>query len=91
MSLLKNDTTMSDTPETDAVWQGSDTIKQVMTSRRLERERDEAMEKPEEEMKWHHRTHAELVQTQCKLLDTERERNDLLDRLNDLLNRPALV
>jgi hypothetical protein len=33
---------MSDTPETDAVWQGGDTIKQVMTSRRLERERDEA-------------------------------------------------
>jgi hypothetical protein len=35
---------MSDTPETDAVWQGGDTIKQVMTSRRLERERDEARE-----------------------------------------------
>jgi hypothetical protein len=35
---------MSDTPETDAVWKGTDTIKQVMTSRRLERERDEARE-----------------------------------------------
>jgi hypothetical protein len=32
---------MSDKPETDGVWQGRDTIKQVMTSRRLERERDE--------------------------------------------------
>ncbi len=31
---------MTDTPETDAVWKGNDTIKQVMTSRRLERERD---------------------------------------------------
>jgi chromosome segregation ATPase len=33
---------MSDTPETDAVWKGADTIKQVMTSRRLERERNDA-------------------------------------------------
>jgi hypothetical protein len=33
---------MSDTPETDAVWKSNDTVKQVMTSRRLERERDEA-------------------------------------------------
>jgi len=35
---------MSDTPETDAVWKGNDNVKQVMTSRRLERERDEARE-----------------------------------------------
>jgi len=34
----------SKTPETDAVWKGNDTAKQVMTSRRLERERDEARE-----------------------------------------------
>lgn len=37
----------------------------------LERERDEARKKLEEEMKWHHRTHQELVETQCKLLDIE--------------------
>ena len=35
------------------------------------RERDEAREKLEEEMKWHHRTHQELVEAQCKLLDME--------------------
>jgi hypothetical protein len=62
---------MSDTPETDAVWKGDDAIKQVMTSRRLERERDEAREKLNEEMKWHHQTHKELVEAQCKLLDIE--------------------
>ena len=40
-------------------------------SAKMERERDEAREKLENEMKWHHRTHTELVQTQCKLLDIE--------------------
>jgi len=39
--------------------------------KRLERERDEAREKLDEEMKWHHRTHQELVEAQCKLLDIE--------------------
>ena len=34
-------------------------------------ERDEAREKLDEEMKWHHRTHQELVEAQCKLLDIE--------------------
>lgn len=68
---------MSDTPETDhletelgqtalqahpVIWENS---------RKLERERDEAREKLEEEMKWHHRTHQELVEAQCKLLDIE--------------------
>ena len=56
-----------------------------VTSQRLERqrdewaamcgtykqERDEAREELENEMKWHHRTHKELVETQCKLLDME--------------------
>jgi predicted nucleic acid-binding Zn-ribbon protein len=37
----------------------------------LERERDEARKKLDEEMKWHHRTHKELVEAQCKLLDME--------------------
>ncbi len=40
-------------------------------ARRLERERDEAREKLNEEMKWHHQTHKELVEAQCKLLDIE--------------------
>jgi hypothetical protein len=39
--------------------------------KRAERERDEAREKLDEEMKWHHRTHKELVEAQCKLLDIE--------------------
>ena len=85
---------MSDTPETDAEFaEMVESTNSPIAKRlaQLERERDEAIEKLEEEMKWHHRTHAELVQIQCKLLDTERERDDLRDRLNDLLNRPALV
>lgn len=32
-------------------------------------ERDEAREALEEETKFHHRTHAELIQTQCRLTD----------------------
>lgn len=35
---------------------------------------DEAREKLEEEMKWHHRTHKELVEAQCKLLDIEHDK-----------------
>ena len=38
---------------------------------RILRERNEAREKFENEMKWHHRTHQELVEAQCKLLDIE--------------------
>lgn len=44
---------------------GLDAIKNMI------RERDEAREKLDEEMKWHHRTHKELVEAQCKLLDIE--------------------
>lgn len=40
-------------------------------SAKMERERDEAREKLENEMKWHHRTHQELIEAQCKLLDIE--------------------
>jgi DNA-binding transcriptional regulator GbsR (MarR family) len=43
-------------------------------NRMLKRERDEAREKLEEEMKWHHRTHQELVEAQCKLLDIEHDK-----------------
>jgi chromosome segregation ATPase len=87
---------MSDTPETDAkasphIGFFSCASVPAEFARKLERERDEAIENLKEEMKWHHRTHAELVQIQCKLLDTERERDDLRDRLNELLNRPPLV
>jgi hypothetical protein len=38
---------------------------------KAERERDEAREELKNEMKWHHRTHKELVEAQCKLLDIE--------------------
>jgi chromosome segregation ATPase len=40
------------------------------------RERDEAREKLDEEMKWHHRTHTELVHTQCKILDMQMGRDE---------------
>ena len=43
----------------------------VDLSRRLERQRDEAREELKNEMKWHHQTHKELVEAQCKLLDIE--------------------
>jgi len=68
---------MSDTPETDAFLRDlndySDVELRAMTehARKLERERDEAREKLENEMKWHHQTHQELVEAQCKLLDIE--------------------
>jgi hypothetical protein len=70
---------MSDTPETDAavVASGGDWSPVLRAvSQRLERERDE-------EIKWHHRTHQELVETQCKLMDITRERDEaLMDRGN---------
>jgi hypothetical protein len=67
---------MSDTPETDAKAHsifGNHSCATVLAdfARKLERERDEARKKLEEEMKWHHQTHKELVETQCKLLDIE--------------------
>lgn len=43
----------------------------IKRSVEVERERDEAREKLENEMKWHHRTHQELIEAQCKLLDIE--------------------
>ena len=47
---------------------GLDAIKNIIG------ERDEAREKLDEEMKWHHRTHQELVEAQCKLLDIEHDK-----------------
>ena len=46
---------------------------------KAERERDEAREALDEEMKFHHRTHAELVQTQCQMQDVIREREASLE------------
>ena len=47
-------------------------------------ERDEARENLDQEMKFHHRTHAELVQTQCKLLDMEMKCDQLQDEIKRL-------
>ena len=44
----------------------------------LRRERDE-------EMKWHHRTHKELVETQCKLMDITRERDEANEQVKELI------
>jgi hypothetical protein len=63
---------MNDTPETDKATtaSGGDWCPVLReTCRRLERERDN-------EMKWHHRTHQELVETQCKLMDITQERDE---------------
>jgi hypothetical protein len=40
------------------------------------KERDEARESLGEEMKFHHRTHTELVHTQCKILDMQIGRDE---------------
>ncbi len=63
---------MSDTPETDkaTIASGGDWCPVLReTCRRLERERDN-------EMKWHHQTHKELVEAQCKLMDITQERDE---------------
>ena len=71
---------MSDTPETDAAVHASGgdwspVLRAV--AQRLERERDE-------EIKWHHRTHQELVETQCKLMDITRERDEAQEEAHKL-------
>jgi hypothetical protein len=82
--------TTSDTPDTDAnTWSDSSEgvlfkVVSVEFARRLERERDEARENLDEEMKFHHRTHSELVQTQCKLLDMEMKCDQLQDEIKRL-------
>ena len=68
--------TTSDTPETDAeVSVGLENADRECVpadfARKLERERDEAREELKNEMKWHHQTHKELIEAQCKLLDIE--------------------
>ena len=51
---------------------------------KLERERDEARENMDQEMKFHHRTHSELIETQCKLLDMEMKCDQLQDEIKRL-------
>jgi hypothetical protein len=72
------------TPETDALILskagfGPTDWEWRVHARRLENERDEAREALDEEMKFHHRTHAELVQTQCQMQDVIREREASLE------------
>lgn len=43
------------------------------------KERDEAREDLEEEKRFHHRTHSELVQTQCRLMDVTQAIIDTLE------------
>jgi len=67
---------MNDTPETDkaTIASGGDWCPVLReTCRRLERERDN-------EMKWHHQTHKELVETQCKLMDITQERDEAMEK-----------
>jgi hypothetical protein len=55
----------------------------------LKEELDDARENLNEEMKFHHRTHAELIQTQCKLIDMEMKCDQLQDEiklLKEILN-----
>jgi hypothetical protein len=83
---------MSDTPETDdqpIIYAMNDNGYQVPCvdlefACRLKRERDEAREKLINEMKWHHRTHTELVQTQCKILDMQMGRDEIQDKYDTL-------
>ena len=58
---------------------------------RILRERDEAREKLDEEMKWHHRTHTELVQTQCKILDMQMGRDEIQEKYDNLATEHMLV
>ena len=72
---------MNDTPETDkaTIASGGDWCPVLReTCRRLERERDN-------EMKWHHQTHKELVETQCKLMDITQERDEAMAKYDTLV------
>lgn len=60
-------------------------------AQKLERERNEAREKLDEEMKWHHRTHTELVQTQCKILDMQMGRDEIQEKYDNLATEHMLA
>jgi hypothetical protein len=81
------------TPETDAIVRNAATADHPPTRlaatltvkcEKLERERDEARENLNEERKFHHRTHTELIQTQCKFLDMEMKCDQLQDEIKRL-------
>jgi hypothetical protein len=55
--------------ERDEARAGREAYKQLAVKHA--QERDEARKKLENEIKWHHQTHKELVEAQCKLLDIE--------------------
>jgi uncharacterized coiled-coil DUF342 family protein len=74
---------MSDTPETDDIARGNHVVP-TEWAQQLERERDEAREGLAEEIKFHHRTHSELVQTQCQMQDFIRERDEAREEANKL-------
>jgi hypothetical protein len=74
---------MSDTPETDDLARGNHVVP-TEWAQQLERERDEARENMDQEMKFHHRTHSELIETQCKLLDMEMKCDQLQDEIKRL-------
>jgi uncharacterized protein (DUF3084 family) len=82
-------------PETDAesFWPHYSKYKvcDVEFARKLERERDEAREKLDEEMKWHHRTHKELIEAQCKLLDMQMGRDEAQEKYDNLATEHMLV
>lgn len=50
----------------------------------LRRERDEARDELAEEMKFHHRTHSQLVNANCNVLDNQNDVMQLADRLTAL-------
>ena len=98
---------MSNTPETDAAINSQAGWKRPFVSitsngttydgplaalcRKLERERDEAIRARDVALKAAH-TYDEAHTKACEgWAQAERERDDLRDRINDLLNRPALV
>jgi len=55
------------------------------------KERDEARESLGEEMKFHHRTHTELVHTQCKILDMQMGRDEIQEKYDNLAVEHMLV
>ena len=50
----------------------------------LKEELNEARENLDQEIKFHHRTHSELIETQCKLLDMEMKCDQLQDEIKRL-------
>jgi hypothetical protein len=51
----------------------------------------DAREAFDEEKKWHHRTHTELVHTQCKILDMQMGRDEIQKKYDNLATEHMLV